>query len=286
MKKLSSRQFDVMAHMIEYLYQHLDDQPSLEQVALQAGWSPSYAQRQFQEWVGISPKKFVQYLNLQRAKGLLQQQQSNLHTALNTGLSGTARLHDLFVQIEGMTPGEYKQQGEQLSLSYSFEQTPFGDVFIASTSKGICALQFTHMLGEQSTALIELKQKFPLAQFQAHSPELHQQASAWIADELSLKMQQKIPLRLQGTSFQLKVWEALLRIPEGQLRSYQHIAEQIGHPKAVRAVASAIANNPIAYLIPCHRVIRSTGMIGEYHWRTGRKLALLSWEMSKQEQTQ
>lgn len=286
MKYLSSSQFSLIADMIEYAYQHFEDQPSLEQMAATVGLSPSYAQRQFQEWVGISPKKFVQYLSLQRAKALLNRRYSILDTALETGLSGTGRLHDLFVQIEGMTPGEYKQQGQHLLFSYSFEQTPFGDVFIASTSKSICALQFTQATGSQSTALQELKHKFPLAQFQADSIALHQHVAAWIADELSLKMQQKIPLRLQGTPFQLKVWEALLSIPEGQLRSYQQIAEHIGHPKAVRAVASAIANNPIAYLIPCHRVIRSTGLIGEYHWHTGRKLALLSWEMAKQEQQQ
>ncbi len=284
MKNVSSSQFTVMASMIEYAYQHFDDQPSLEQMAARVGLSPSYAQRQFQEWVGISPKKFVQYLSLQRAKALLQQRHSILETALETGLSGTGRLHDLFVHIEGMTPGEYKQQGQSLRIIYSIEATPFGEIFIASTNKAICSIQFLSDALTDLTALDELQQRFALAEFQQQSTELHQQVSAWFQHDFKSNLQQKIPLRLQGTPFQLKVWEALLKIPEGQLSSYQQIAEQIGHPKAVRAVASAVAQNPIAYLIPCHRVIRSTGVIGEYHWTQARKLALLSWEMAKQEQ--
>lgn len=284
MKNLSSSQFSVMASMIEYAYQHFDDQPTLEQMAATVDLSPSYAQRQFQEWVGISPKKFVQYLSLQRAKALLQQNQSILNTALETGLSGTGRLHDLFIQIEGMTPGEYKQQGASLLITYSIQATPFGDVFIASTDKGICSVQFLSDTLTDLTALRQLQHRFALADFQPQSTELHQHVAAWFQRDLKHSVQHQIPLRLQGTPFQLKVWEALLTIPEGQLRSYQQIAGQIGHPKAVRAVASAVANNPIAYLIPCHRVIRSTGMIGEYHWSKARKLALLSWEMAKQEQ--
>ncbi|MBJ9984104.1 methylated-DNA--[protein]-cysteine S-methyltransferase [Acinetobacter sp. S40] len=284
MKNLSSSQFTVMASMIEYAYQHFDDQPTLEQMAATVDLSPSYAQRQFQEWVGISPKKFVQYLSLQRAKALLQQHYSTLDAALETGLSGTGRLHDLFIQIEGMTPGEYKQHGASLLITYSIQATPFGDVFIASTVKGICSIQFLSDALTDLTALDQLQQRFALADFQPKSTELHQQVAGWFQRDLKHSVQQKIPLRLQGTPFQLKVWEALLTIPEGQLRSYQQIAEQIGHHKAIRAVASAVANNPIAYLIPCHRVIRSTGMIGEYHWSKARKLALLSWEMAKQEQ--
>ncbi|RKG32399.1 methylated-DNA--[protein]-cysteine S-methyltransferase [Acinetobacter guerrae] len=284
MKNLSSSQFAVIASMIEYAYQHFDDQPSLEQMAATVGLSPSYAQRQFQQWVGISPKKFVQYLSLQRAKALLSHRYSILDTALETGLSGTGRLHDLFVHIEGMTPGEYKQQGESLLIDYSCEKTPFGDIFIASTDKGICSIQFLSDSSSDLIALEQLQQRFTLAEFQQQSTQLHQQVVGWFQHDFKFNLQQKIPLRLQGTSFQLKVWEALLTIPEGQLLSYQQVAERIGHPKAVRAVASAVAQNPIAYLIPCHRVIRSTGMIGEYHWTKARKLALLSWEMAKQEQ--
>jgi len=280
MQMLSSLQFAVIATIIEYLYEHLDQQPSLEDVAKYMDLSPSYIQRQFQEWVGISPKKFVQYMSLQQAKYYLMQQRSLLDTALNTGLSGTGRLHDLFIQLEGMTPGEYKQQGDGVELNYSVETSPFGDLLVVSSDKGICSVRFV-----DSRENIEdiIKQYFPKAQLRNHSPIWHQQIAQWFRQDFSEHLQQKLPLNLAGTPFQLQVWEALLTIPEGQLRTYQDIAEQIGKPKAVRAVATAIGQNPIAYLIPCHRVIRATGMVGEYHWQKGRKLALLAWEMAKQQ---
>ncbi|WP_373429791.1 methylated-DNA--[protein]-cysteine S-methyltransferase [Acinetobacter nosocomialis] len=280
MQMLSSRQFAVIATIIEYLYEHLDQQPSLEDVAKYMDLSPSYIQRQFQEWVGISPKKFVQYMSLQQAKYYLMQQRSLLDTALNTGLSGTGRLHDLFIQLEGMTPGEYKQQGDGVELNYSVETSPFGDLLVVSSEKGICSVRFV-----DSRENIEdiIKQYFPKAQLRNHSPIWHQQIAQWFRQDFSEHLQQKFPLNLAGTPFQLQVWEALLTIPEGQLRTYQDIADQIGKPKAVRAVATAIGQNPIAYLIPCHRVIRATGMVGEYHWQKGRKLALLAWEMAKQQ---
>ncbi|CAI3138582.1 methylated-DNA--[protein]-cysteine S-methyltransferase [Acinetobacter baumannii] len=280
MQMLSSRQFAAIATIIEYLYEHLDQQPSLEDVATYMNLSPSYIQRQFQEWVGISPKKFVQYMSLQQAKYYLMQQRSLLDTALNTGLSGTGRLHDLFIQLEGMTPGEYKQQGGGVELNYSVETSPFGDLLVVSSDKGICSVRFV----DNSKNIQEIvKQYFPKAQLKNYSPIWHQQIAQWFRQDFSEHLQQKLPLNLAGTPFQLQVWEALLTIPEGQLRTYQDIAEQIGKPKAVRAVATAIGQNPIAYLIPCHRVIRATGMVGEYHWQKGRKLALLAWEMAKQQ---
>ncbi|MBP2810691.1 methylated-DNA--[protein]-cysteine S-methyltransferase [Acinetobacter baumannii] len=280
MQMLSSRQFAAIATIIEYLYEHLDQQPSLEDVATYMNLSPSYIQRQFQEWVGISPKKFVQYMSLQQAKYYLMQQRSLLDTALNTGLSGTGRLHDLFIQLEGMTPGEYKQQGDGVELNYSVETSPFGDLLVVSSDKGICSVRFV----DNSKNIQEIvKQYFPKAQLKNYSPIWHQQIAQWFRQDFSEHLQQKLPLNLAGTPFQLQVWEALLTIPEGQLRTYQDIAEQIGKPKAARAVATAIGQNPIAYLIPCHRVIRATGMVGEYHWQKGRKLALLAWEMAKQQ---
>ncbi|EMO2224960.1 methylated-DNA--[protein]-cysteine S-methyltransferase [Acinetobacter baumannii] len=280
MQMLSSRQFAAIATIIEYLYEHLDQQPSLEDVATYMNLSPSYIQRQFQEWVGISPKTFVQYMSLQQAKYYLMQQRSLLDAALNTGLSGTGRLHDLFIQLEGMTPGEYKQQGDGVELNYSVETSPFGDLLVVSSDKGICSVRFV----DHSENIQEIvKQYFPKAQLKNHSPIWHQQIAQWFRQDFSEHLQQKLPLNLAGTPFQLQVWEALLTIPEGQLRTYQDIAEQIGKPKAVRAVATAIGQNPIAYLIPCHRVIRATGMVGEYHWQKGRKLALLAWEMAKQQ---
>jgi len=280
MQMLSSRQFAVIATIIEYLYEHLDQQPSLEDVAVYMNLSPSYIQRQFQEWVGVSPKKFVQYMSLQQAKYYLMQQHSLLDTALNTGLSGTGRLHDLFIQLEGMTPGEYKQQGDGVILNYSVETSPFGDLLVVSSDKGICSVRF---IDHHANIEEIVKQHFPRAHLKNNSPIWHQQIAEWFEQDFSEHLQQKLPLNLAGTPFQLQVWEALLTIPEGQLRTYQDIAEQIGKPKAVRAVATAIGQNPIAYLIPCHRVIRATGMVGEYHWQKGRKLALLAWEMAKQQ---
>ena len=280
MQMLSSRQFAVIATIIEYLYEHLDQQPSLEDVATYMNLSPSYIQRQFQEWVGVSPKKFVQYMSLQQAKYYLMQQHSLLDTALNTGLSGTGRLHDLFIQLEGMTPGEYKQQGDGVILNYSVETSPFGDLLVVSSDKGICSIRF---IDHRENIEEIVKQHFPKAHLKNNSPIWHQQIAEWFEQDFSEHLQQKLPLNLAGTPFQLQVWEALLTIPEGQLRTYQDIAEQIGKPKAVRAVATAIGQNPIAYLIPCHRVIRATGMVGEYHWQKGRKLALLAWEMAKQQ---
>lgn len=279
MQMLSSRQFAAIATIIEYLYEHLDQQPSLEDVATYMNLSPSYIQRQFQEWVGISPKKFVQYMSLQQAKYYLMQQRSLLDTALNTGLSGTGRLHDLFIQLEGMTPGEYKQQGDGVELNYSVETSPFGDLLVVSSDKGICSVRFV----DHSENIQEIvKQYFPKAQLKITLRFGINRLHSGL-DKTSEHLQQKLPLNLAGTPFQLQVWEALLTIPEGQLRTYQDIAEQIGKPKAVRAVATAIGQNPIAYLIPCHRVIRATGMVGEYHWQKGRKLALLAWEMAKQQ---
>ncbi|ENW49560.1 hypothetical protein F918_03270 [Acinetobacter baumannii NIPH 601] len=179
-----------------------------------------------------------------------------------------------------MTPGEYKQQGDGVELNYSVETSPFGDLLVVSSDKGICSVRFV----DHSENIQEIvKQYFPKAQLKNHSPIWHQQIAQWFRQDFSEHLQQKLPLNLAGTPFQLQVWEALLTIPEGQLRTYQDIAEQIGKPKAVRAVATAIGQNPIAYLIPCHRVIRATGMVGEYHWQKGRKLALLAWEMAKQQ---
>ena len=280
MKTLSTAQFTVIAEVIAYLYSHASQQPSLEEAAAQVGWSSSYLQRQFQAWVGISPKKFIQYISVQHAKALLSQQHSVLETALETGLSGTGRLHDLFVHLEGVSPGEFKQLGHNIEIDYSYEATPFGDIFIASSARGVCSVQFVLNEPESVCPLATLAQQYPYARFQAQSRHWHTQIAQWICGDLSVSLSQKIPLRLRGTPFQLKVWEALLKIPAGQLYSYQQVAEHMGQPSAVRAVASAIAKNPIAYLIPCHRVIRASGVVGEYHWHTSRKLALLSTELA------
>jgi len=193
--------------------------------------------------------------------------------AFETGLSGTGRLHDLFIKIEGMTPGEYKNGGEALSLNYSYAESPFGNVLVASTSKGICYMAFAD---DQEQALNELKKVFPNANYNQMVDLIQQNALHIFSHDWTQPDQVK--LHLKGTAFQLKVWEALLKIPAGKLSTYKTIAEEINNPKAVRAVGTAIGQNPVAFIIPCHRVIQSEGRFGNYHWGATRKTAMIGWE--------
>ncbi len=263
-----------VAQAIEYIQQHFKAQPSLEEVATAVHLSPFHFQRMFKEWAGISPKKFLQFVSLGHAKKLLLEQTPLFETSLDTGLSGSSRLHDLFVTLEGMTPGEYKNKGKDLPINYSRAGTPFGEVLIASTTKGICHLSFIENPAEALPLLTAL---FPGAVFH-HTADILQENALNIFRANWQDLPQ-VKLHLKGTPFQLKVWEALLKIPAGQASTYAAIAQSIDHPKAVRAVGSAVGANPIAYLIPCHRVIRSTGIIGDYHWGTTRKTAMLGWDL-------
>ena len=257
---------------------HFQDQPSLEQLAAQAHWSPFHFQRKFQEWAGVSPKKFLQYLSLGHAKRLLRQQASVAEAAYETGLSGTGRLHDLFITLEAMTPGEYRQGGAALAIAYSFGESPFGPYLVASTAKGICKLAFVE---NAETALTELRLEWPQAALQAADAAAHAQVTRFFAREFTAA--DRLHLHLKGTSFQLKIWESLLRIPEGGLRTYAQVAGAAGSGAAVRAAGTAIGANPVGYLIPCHRVIRQSGELGQYRWGTGRKAALLGWEAARME---
>ena len=237
--------------------------------------SPTHFQRIFSEWASISPKKFLQYVSVEYAKSVLKNHtENNIFAAtFDTGLSSTSRLHDLFVQIEGMTPAEYKQGGEALHIHYSFAETIFGSVIIASTPKGICHMAFSEV---DRDALAYLKKQFPRATFIEDQDELQRKALAiFQQDQHSLS---EIKLHLKGTDFQLKVWQSLLKIPMGQLSSYAHIAQEIGQERASRAVGTAIGSNPVAFLIPCHRVIQSSGQRGGYMWGTTRKTAMIGWE--------
>jgi AraC family transcriptional regulator, regulatory protein of adaptative response / methylated-DNA-[protein]-cysteine methyltransferase len=258
---------------ITFIRGHFKEQPDLDEVARQVHMSPFHFQRMFTEWAGISPKKFLQYISIEHAKKLLQSDHSLADTSFETGLSGTSRLHDLFIGIEGMTPGEYKNGGKDLHIHYSHADTPFGDVLIASTSRGICHLSFTE---EGDKAITPLQQAFPHATFIQKTDFLQQDALTIFTNDWQNLPQ--IKLHLKGTPFQLKVWRSLLQIPQGQISTYGKIAAQIAQPAASRAVGTAIGDNPVAYLIPCHRVLRSTGMIGEYHWGSDRKAAILGWE--------
>jgi len=274
MKAQEETNYSRIAQAISYLHGNFKTQPGLEEVAEKINLSPFHFQRLFTEWAGVSPKKFLQYLTVEHAKKMLKENQATLfETAFETGLSGTSRLHDLFVNIEGMTPGEYKNGGENLNINYSFAETPFGNILVASTAKGICHIAFADVAEE---ALEILKTKFPNAIYRQFADAAQQHAlyiftQDW--DRIS-----EIKLHLKGTDFQLKVWETLLKIPAGQLTTYGTVAKEIGMPSASRAVGSAIGANPVAFIIPCHRIIQSTGSLGQYHWGSTRKTAIIGWE--------
>ena len=260
---------------IEFIRSNFQQQPDLDAVAKEVYLSPFHFQRLFKDWAGVSPKKFLQYISLQHAKKLLHQHTVS-DTAYETGLSGSSRLHDLFISIEGMTPGEYKNGGEQLQINYSFAETPFGNIIVASTAKGICHLAFAD---DEKDALQQLQLQFPNAQFRQVVDTIQQNALFIFTQDW--KDLSKIKLHLKGTPFQIKVWEALLKIPMGDVSTYSGIANTINNPNASRAVGTAIGDNPVAFLIPCHRVIRSTGDFGQYHWGSIRKTAMIGWEAAK-----
>lgn len=266
-----------IAEAIIYLQQNFRNQPGLDEIAEKVHLSPYHFQRLFTDWAGVSPKKFLQYISLEHAKKILLHKEATLFdAAYETGLSGTGRLHDLFVKIEGMTPGEYKNGGENLTINYSYANSPFGKIMAASTTKGICYLGFAD---NEKIAFQELKGLFPHASFNQTSDSFQQCAlQAYAPDETNTN---NIKLHLKGTEFQLKVWEALLKIPMGRLSTYGGIAKNIEKPNASRAVGTAIGSNPVAFLIPCHRVIQSTGIIGGYMWGPIRKTAIIGWEAAK-----
>lgn len=266
-----------IAEAIEYIKNNFKQQPNLDEVAEQVHLSPFHFQRLFNEWAGTTPKKFLQYTSIEHAKKLLKDQQATLFdTAHETGLSGTSRLHDLFINIEGMTPAEYKNGGKDLHINFSFAESPFGSLIVASTAKGVCYMAFNE---DEEKALNDLNAKFPNAVFQRKLDLLQQNALFIFQNDWS-KLGE-IKLHLKGTDFQLKVWESLLKIPMGRLSTYGNIAEQIGSPKASRAVGTAIGSNPVAFLIPCHRVIQSSGTFGGYMWGNTRKTAIIGWEGAK-----
>jgi AraC family transcriptional regulator, regulatory protein of adaptative response / methylated-DNA-[protein]-cysteine methyltransferase len=277
MKESEKTNFSRIEEAIGYINKNFKTQPSLEEIAKNIHLSPYHFQRLFTEWAGVSPKKFLQYISVQHAKDMLKKNQSTLFdTAFETGLSGTGRLHDLFINIEGMTPGEYKNGGENLSINYSYAESPFGNILVASTSKGVCYMTFAD---DEKNALETLKKNFPNAHYR-QMVDLIQQNALYIFTH-DWKKLNSIKLHLKGTPFQIKVWETLLKIPEGQLSTYGEIAKSIQNPKASRAVGSAIGDNPVAFLIPCHRVIQSTGNLGQYHWGSDRKTAMIGWEAAK-----
>jgi AraC family transcriptional regulator, regulatory protein of adaptative response / methylated-DNA-[protein]-cysteine methyltransferase len=269
--------YNRIAEAIAYIKANFKAQPNLEKVAERLHLSPFHFQRLFTEWAGTSPKKFLQYISVEHAKKLLKENQATVfETAFETGLSGTSRLHDLFINIEGMTPAEYKNGGKDLAINYSFAESPFGNILVASTEKGICYMAFYE---DETTAFSTMQSHFPNASFH-RKLDLIQQNALFIFQNDWSKLNQ-IKLHLKGTDFQLKVWEALLKIPMGQFSTYGNIAAKIEKPNASRAVGTAIGSNPVAFLIPCHRVIQSTGNFGGYMWGNIRKTAMIGWEGAK-----
>lgn len=269
--------YRIIAKAIQYLNDHQPEQPSLENLASYVGLSPSHFQRIFTEWAGVSPKQFLSYITKEYAKKKLKEY-SVLESALELGLSGSGRLHDLFVTYESMTPGEYKHGGKGLLISYGVHSCMFGYCFIAVTSRGLCKLAFFDDINQQPYLIDELKEEWKAANVCFNS----QQTEVYFRQIFFNHTGENKPIHLllKGTPFKLQVWEALLKISSGQLATYSDIATALNNPKAVRAVASAIANNPIAYLIPCHRVIRNTGVLNDYRWGKERKVAMIGREQS------
>ncbi len=277
---LDSTQYERIEQAIRYITENVNKQPSLLEIADEANMSPFHFQRVFTEWAGISPKKFLQFLTTDALRAKLRETASIEEAADAVGLSGQSRVYDLFTSIEAVTPGEYKSGGKDLKISFGYHPTPYGECFLAITEKGICAMAFINT-SERETELTNFKNKW-------HFATLHhdQQLTREYIDRIFGTHTGSLPplhLLVQGTNFQVKVWEALLSIPEGALTTYKHIAETIGNPKAVRAVGTAVGDNPIAYLIPCHRVIRSEGKLGEYRWGSNRKKLMVGWEASRKD---
>jgi AraC family transcriptional regulator of adaptative response/methylated-DNA-[protein]-cysteine methyltransferase len=259
---------------ILYLETHYKDQPSLEDVAANVGLSEYHFQRLFTRWAGVSPKRFLQFVTKESAKELLKQSENLLDTTHQIGLSSLGRLHDLFVTTEAVTPGEYKSSGTGVTIRYGIHPTPFGKCLIATTDRGICHLGFVQ--SSEGNAIDELVSEWK----QARMIEDHKSTELMLEPIFDLDYRGKpLGLHLRGTNFQLKVWEALLQIPAGTVTTYKGIAERIGNPKALRAVGTAVGHNPVAVLIPCHRVINSAGVFGKYRYGALRKKALLVREL-------
>jgi AraC family transcriptional regulator of adaptative response/methylated-DNA-[protein]-cysteine methyltransferase len=277
---MDTRDYERVASSIRFLEERSGDDPSLDEIAAQVELSPYHFERLFKRWAGTTPKRFLQCLRVEHAKQLLRDSRSVLDASLEAGLSGPSRLHDLFCTLEAVTPGEFKKGGEGLEIRHAVHSTPFGNCFVASTERGICRLGFCDREGEATEVLGALRSEWPRAQL----VEDHGGTRPLIERVFRGPGQgSRGPLHLfvRGTNFQVQVWRALLAIPDGHLLSYQDVARGLGRPSASRAVASAIAANPVAVLIPCHRVLRSSGAISGYRWGPERKRALIAYEAAR-----
>ena len=270
-----SYHYRVMARAIETV-DRLGPQASLSDIAAAMDMSPAHFQRLFSEWAGVSPKRFAQYLALGHAKALLRENFTTLETADAVGLSGSGRLHDLFLRWEAMAPGEFARGGAGLTIRWGWFPSPFGPALCMGTAKGLCGIAFAADCTEDE-AMADLTARWPAARY-VHAPEA---IAPWV--DAAFAARGKAPLHLIGAPFQIKVWEALMRVPAGQVTTYSEIAQSIGHPRAVRAVGTAVGRNPISLLIPCHRALRKSGGLGGYHWGLPVKRAILAWEAAKRD---
>ena len=275
----SGYHYDVMRRAITVI-DTAEGNLSLEDMAAQMGMSAAHFQRIFSRWVGVSPKRYQQYLTLGHAKTLLHSQFSTVDTAHASRLSGSGRLHDLFVRWEAMSPGEYAKHGAGLVINWGWFDTPFGRAIVMGTDRGICGLGFAAEIGEEA-AVLDLRDRWPDAEF-IQAPK---RLDGWVKTAFGMETENagKAPLLLMGAPFQIKVWEALLSVPSGQVTSYSQIAQIVGNPKAVRAVGTAVGRNPVSWLIPCHRALRKSGAMGGYHWGLTMKRVMLAYEAAKAE---
>lgn len=270
--------YERIAKAIAFIREHHLEQPSLSVIAQHVNLSEYHFQRLFTQWAGISPKRFLQYLTLEYAKSRITETQSLLELTAESGLSSPGRLHDLFVTLEAMSPGEYQAGGAGLQICYGIHETPFGFCLIALTPRGICNVNFLENPDEES-AVKQLQSDWPHAAMMRN-----QLATKEVRDRIfGTVLPQPLTLHLKGTNFQIQVWQALLKIPPGGLTTYQRLATSLGKPTAARAIGNAVGKNPVGYLIPCHRVIRGSGAMGGYRWGINRKVMLLGWEAAQME---
>jgi AraC family transcriptional regulator, regulatory protein of adaptative response / methylated-DNA-[protein]-cysteine methyltransferase len=270
--------YDRISRALEYLESRAPAQPTLADLATHVGLSEFHLQRLFTRWAGVSPKRFMQVQTLHHAKVALDGARSILDGTWEAGLSSAGRLHDLFVTLEAVTPGEYRSGGTGLHIDAGFHDTPFGECLLGITSRGVCGLTFHD--GDRDAAWCDLQERWPGAAIH-EAPRRTSTTARQIFDPLGTSSARPLALLVKGTNFQVQVWNALLRIPPGRFAAYEGVAASIGNPKAVRAVGTAVGRNPVAFLIPCHRVIRASGAIGGYRWGLSRKRAILAWEAGR-----
>jgi len=275
--------YDRIAKAISYISTRLDSQPTLDEIAAHIHLSPFHFQRLFCRWSGVTPKRYLQVLTLERAKQLLGESRPLLEVSDRLGLSSGSRLYDHFVHLEAVTPGEYKLAGAGLTIEHAVHDTPFGKAFIAITPRGVCSFAFL-LHAETNGHLADLHKKWPYARMHENRPQTLAVVRAMFGGEK--KLDRPLSLYISGTNFQVSVWKALLQIPPATVASYSQVATAIGHPRSARAVGLAVGSNPVGFLIPCHRVIQQSGRLGGYHWGETRKQAIHAWESARHEQVQ